>query len=122
MSAEIRGPSPACAFVKIGFDRRAWPTNTPQQAFDGAVRGYADDFRRAAPANAAPRVYTQPGANTMFALFDGTAAEEVLARCNQTLAKFLPGALKLPTSVRGPDGRMRIPSATSVHVPCQLCR
>ncbi|HXU06845.1 MAG TPA: hypothetical protein VN903_38090 [Polyangia bacterium] len=110
----MRGTAPACAFVKIGFDRRGWPTNTSNQAFDNMTRVQADDLRKAAPPGASPRVYTQPGQDTMFALFDGDGDDVVLARCKQAVAAYLPKAPRMPLIGQG--------SATHVIVPCQPCR
>ena len=121
MSAETRGTAPACAFVEIGFDRRAWPVGTSEESFHLAVRGYADDFRRVAPAKASPRMFTRPGVSTMYALFDGPSNGEVLARCKKTVAAYLPKAPRLPGTETGPDGRQRMPSAASVHIPCRPC-
>lgn len=113
MSEAMRGTAPACAFVSIGFDRRALPTNTSPEGFDLWVAGEADDLRRAAPEGASPRMYTEPGAGHVNALFDGATDEEVLARCERTVAAYLPTAPNLPLIGFG--------SAAHVTIPCRRC-
>jgi len=113
MTPEMRGTAPACAFVSIGFDRRALPTSISPEGFDNWVRGNADDLRKAAPAGASPRMYTEPGGGSVHALFDGATEDQVLARCEKTLAAYLPTAPNLPLIGSG--------SATHVIIPCRRC-
>ena len=107
----MRGTAPACAFVSISFDSRALPSNTTPRGFDWWVVGKADDIRRAAPAGAPPRMYTDHG--TVNALFDGPTVTQVLALCEQTVATYLPTAPDLPLIGFG--------SATHVQIACRSC-
>jgi hypothetical protein len=113
MSAEMRGAAPACAFVSLSFDHRALPTSTSPEGFANWVAGEADDLRRAAPEGASPRMYIEASASAVNALFDGATDAEVLARCEQTVAAYLPTAPNLPLIGTG--------SATHVVIPCRLC-
>jgi hypothetical protein len=112
-SADTHQASPACALVSIAFDHRALPTTTSPEGFDNWVVGNADDIRRAAPPGAPPRMYTQPGGGRVDALFDGATAEDVLSRCQATVAAYLPTAPALPLIGYG--------SAAHVVVPCSPC-
>jgi len=113
MTAEMRGTAPACAVVSISFDSRALPAHTTPDAYANWVAGNADDIRRAAPAGSSPRMYDAAGAGTVHALFDGDTDAEVLARCEQTLASYMPTSPDLPLVGSG--------SATHITLPCQLC-
>jgi hypothetical protein len=66
-------------------------------------------------------MYTQPGLNIFFALFDGAGEDVVLARCKQTVAAYLPKSPRMPGAVKGPDGKFMIPSAAHVVTPCRRC-
>ncbi len=114
MTAQMRGGAPACAFASPGLDRRALPTDTAAEGFDGWVRGEADAIRRAASEAAPPRMFVEPGSGSVHALFDGASDEEVLARCEQTVAVYLPTAPQLPLIGFG--------SAVHVTTPCRPCQ
>ncbi|MBI5160232.1 MAG: hypothetical protein HY996_02260 [Micrococcales bacterium] len=114
MTAQMRGAAPACAFVSLGFDRRALPTNTSAEGFGNWIHGEADAIRRAAPAAAPPRVFVETSSGSVHALFDGATDEEVLPRCEQTVAAYLPAAPQLPLIGFG--------SAVHVTTPCRPCQ
>ena len=104
--------APACAEVDIGLDLRALPTNTAPGGIDLFVRGEAWDFQSAAPQDSEPRVHLMEGVGALHAFFDGATEVEAIARCEATVAAYLPTAPNLP---------MGHGSAASVITPCHPC-
>jgi hypothetical protein len=113
-SAAIRGSASrdgACAEVGLGIDLRALPTDTSIAGIDSFVLGEGQDLRDAAPAGAPLRVYPISGWGTLRAQFDGATPAEALARCERTVAAYLPGAPRLPDAS----------AAVSVTSACRAC-
>jgi hypothetical protein len=113
MTAETRGTAPACAFVTLGFDRRALPTNTTPQGHASWLLGEADRLRRVAPAETPPRMYTDADSSNVHALFDGTTDADVLVRCTKTVTAYIQMAPMLPLLGLG--------SAVHVVSACRSC-
>ena len=113
MTAETRGTAPACAFVTLGFDRRALPTNTTPQGHAFWLVGEADKLRRVAPMGTSPRMYTDAESSSVHALFDGTSAADVLVRCTHTVTAYMQTAPMLPLIGMG--------SAVHVVIACRSC-
>jgi hypothetical protein len=102
---------PGCATVDFFVDLRALPTNTSPEHMDLFVRGEASDFAALASGGPPPAMFTN-GGSSLEARFDGASDRDAVARCQRTVAAYLPTAPRLAGSMA---------SAANVTRPCRPC-
>lgn len=76
------------------------------------VLGEGDDVVSHATPGPRPEVRHMPGAGVLWISFDAASASDAIARCEQTIAAYLPEAPRLPIIME---------PAVAVTEPCRAC-